>query len=239
MRRLVTSAVLGMLGTALLVFSASAQVNASLGKDGKADYNGQVTKIGYVNGADTSQVKKVTPSSPLPVTDPQRDRDSYLEPTLIYTGTIAAGASDTTSIVDLSAYRNVSLLVQISGTSTNNWQRFAVHARYNLGGAADSLSLFTIPVSTWDDSVVAVGAASRVTGAAAGVLASGEFPVTILRTADGALASTRSLPQAKVVPLTVPQGFVWPSRCSFRFTNIGRTLANTPTVRVWVMGTPL
>lgn len=164
-----------------------------------------------------------------------------LSPTLIYSGVILAGASDSSSIVDLSGYRTVALLVQVGGMSTNNWQRFAVNARYNLSGLSDSLSLFSIPVMVHDDSALVSVPAGRIAGAAAGVLAAHEFPITIVATNNGATASTRSLPQGKVVYLSVPPGFVWPARCSFRFANIGRTLSTftNPTLRVWVMGTAL
>jgi len=166
-----------------------------------------------------------------------------LSPTLIYSGVILKDTADSTDVIDLSGYRTVALLVQVGQLSTNNWQRFAVNARYNLSGLSDSLSLFTLPVTAaaYDDSVLFIGPASRVTGPAVGAIGVGEFPITIVATNTGASAASRSLPQGKVIWLTVPPGFVWPSRCSFRFANIGRTLSTgtNPTLRVWVMGTAL
>lgn len=172
--------------------------------------------------------------------DAARDRDSYLAPTLIYTGTIAYGAADTTSTVNLSAYKTVALLFQLTGPGTNQQLRFAVNARYNLGGASDSLSLFSIPCLP--DTVASTGiAAARGTAPAAAACGSEEFPVSITNTQGPSFTGpTNSLPQGKVVYLTLPQGAAWPSSCSFRIRYIGRQAAgNTPTVRVWVMGTPL
>jgi hypothetical protein len=168
--------------------------------------------------------------------DTDRDRDHILAPTLIYSGTIAGGAADTTDIVDLSTYRSVALLFQVASNSVNDWLRLAVNPRYNLAGMSDSLSLFSLPALANDDSTAVAGAALRTSVASSAACGAGEFPVTIrIATSD---AAGVSLPQGKVVFLTVPSGFVWPARCSFRLRNIGREgTAVTPTIRVWVMGT--
>ena len=177
--------------------------------------------------------------------DASRDRDYTLAPTQIFNGTIAAGAADTTSIVDLSSYRTVALLFQISGHATNTWTTFAVNARYNLNGQSDSLSLFTIPCVASDSSYAGAqsqgGISPRGTLPAVGNFGDGEFPVTITNTVNTGGAATQSLPQGRLVWLTVPNGpgFTWPSQCSFRIRNILRpvALSGALTVRVWVMGT--
>lgn len=200
----------------------------------------QVTDPVYVNGHwKNSTTQWWTDASGNPyVTDASRDRDAYLTPLSIYSGTIAAGACDSTSIVDLSGYRTVALLIQMNQNGINDWNRFAINARYNMAGLDDSLSLFTLPVAAYDDSVGAALALTRTTKPTAAICGSGEFAVTI--PLDGGAATTRSLPQGKVVYLTLPYGMAWPARCSFRIANIGREgTAVTPTVRVWVMGTPL
>lgn len=228
MKRNLVSAALVAVAIATSVLPAAAQTSAA----------GVVQRNGYYFNGTTGQ--RTTSDGHVSTYDTNAPQEVSLDPTLIYTGTIAAGAADTTSIVDLSRYRTVALLVQVSGTSTNNWQRLAFHARYNLGGLSDSLSLFSLPVVVFDDSTSVSTAATRVTGTSAGAIGAGEFPVTIVRTNDGATSSTASIPQGKCVPLTIGGGArAWPSRCSFRIRNIGRTLANTPTIRVWVMGTAL
>lgn len=177
------------------------------------------------------------------VSEAAKDRDSYLAPLSIFSGTIAAGAADTTDIVDLSGYRTVALLVQVSSGAAATGsaiQRFAFHARYNLAGASDSLSLFSLPVVAQDSVYAHAAPFTPGVGTTAAACGSTEFPVTITTTGNAGLASTASIPQGRVVYLTLPQGAIgWPSRCSFRIRNIARTVANTPTVRVWVMGTPL
>jgi len=171
------------------------------------------------------------------VSESSKDRDYILQPTSIYSGTIASGAADTTDIVDLSSYRTVALMFQVTSNGPNDWLRLAVNARYNLAGLSDSLSLFSLPATANDDSSAVSGPLLRTSVPSVAACGAGEFPVTVLLT-TGDAAKTQSLPQGKVVFLTVPSGFVWPSRCSFRIRNIGREgAAVTPTIRVWVMGT--
>jgi hypothetical protein len=122
MRRLATLAVLGMLGTALLVSSAFAQ--GSLGIDGQKDRNQQGTKIGYQLSAD-STIKLVKDGQPLPVSDAARDRDYTQVKNLIGPINVAPGGSATsTAAVALGEY--TSLLVMFS---------------WNLAAAADSDSV--------------------------------------------------------------------------------------------------
>ena len=200
----------------------------------------------YFNQA--SGINRTNSSGATLTDDAARDRDSYLTPTQIMGPTrIAAGGADTTSIVDLSVYRTVALLVQCSFSSAADadsmiWQRYAVQARYNFGGAADSLSLFSMPVVSSDSSGFATGGIWRGQTPQANTLAMDEFPVTIVNTkASAKQAVANSLPNGRVFWLTLPAGFSWPSRCSFRFRNIQRNKApgSQPTVTVWVMGTPL
>lgn len=203
--------------------------------------NVQAQNGGYVNAKTGAAVNSAGAAL---VDDAARDRDSYLEPTLIYTGTIAAGAADTTSIVNLSGYRTVALLVQCTfgsaAADSQGWQRYAFQCRYNLGGAADSLSLFSIPVQGGDSSGVFV----RWTGQTptAGVFGPDEFPVTIVNTKSHPSAQSVSTPQGRVFPILMPYSASgWPARCSFRIRNVARPKAASlaPTIRVWVMGTPL
>lgn len=115
MRRLVTSAVLGMLGTALLVFSASAQDKA-LGVEGKTDYNRQGTKIlGIVDGASDTATVRLRLTS---VGHVILDQATTFPPTSTVSSgidgvTIAAGGtvSSQPECVDLSAYSKVTLLL--------------------------------------------------------------------------------------------------------------------------------
>lgn len=115
MRRLVTSAVLGMLGTALIVFSALAQDKA-LGVEGKTDFNRQGNKIlGIVDGAgDTATVRLRLTSAGYVILDPS----TTFPPTRTVSSgiegvTIAAGgtASSQPDCPDLSAYSHVTALI--------------------------------------------------------------------------------------------------------------------------------
>ena len=225
------------LGAALLAVSVAHAADFTDGQ--KVDRSGRGTSGALVGGwskADsTGRYLRFDQDGNLYTVDAFRDRDHILTPTSIYSGQIAAGAADSSGVVDLSSYRTVALLIQCGG-APNAWQRFAVNARYNLGGLSDSLSLFTIPVAAYDDSISTYGGATRTTFPAVGALGAGEFAVTIPHTGPATAAATQSLPQGKIVFLTVPEGFVWPASCSFRFRNIGRAAANTPDLRVWVMG---
>lgn len=195
-----------------------------------------VSRNGYYFNATTGQ--KTDASGNVYTSEAAKDRDSYLQPLQILSDVaIASGGADTTDVVDLSGYRTVALLFQITKNGLNDWNRYAVSARYNLGGLSDSLSLFALPVSSALDTMTTT--LGSVPGAAAPGY--GEFTVTLPMTGTLTAAASHSLPQGKVVWLTVPQGFAWPSRCSFRIRNIGRegTVSVSPTIRVWVMGTPL
>lgn len=199
-----------------------------------------VLRNGYCFNATTGQLVDCVTGAAR-TDDANRDRDYVLAPQLIFSGTIADGAADSTTIVDLSPYRTVALLVQVKSNGPNDWLRLAVNARYNFGGGQDSLSLFTIPVQEANmDSVAAAFPANRVSVPTAALLGAGEFPVTINMTTGLGTASTASLPQGKVVPLATPPGFAWPASCSFRIRNIAREgTAVTPTIKVWVIGTAL
>jgi hypothetical protein len=153
--------------------------------------------------------------------------------------------------VDLSAYRTVSLLFQVSGgVKSSLWRRFAVSARYNLTGASDSLSLFQIPV--WGTDTLAANGHQVANGTVPLLVAlsDGEFPVLLTNTATTTAGASlvASLPQGKMVPLTIIGGgtMLWPGQCSFRIRSIGQQAViggtgnpRPPRLKVWVLGTPL
>lgn len=208
------------------------------GAGAQTDGTNTVLRNGYCFNATTGQMVDCVTGAVLN-SDAARDRDHVLAPLKIFEGAIAAGAADTTIIVDLSSYRTVALMFQISRNGPNDWISLAVSPRYNFAGASDSLSIFTIPVSVFDDSLTSTMPTNRRTTPTAAGIGAGEFSV-IVSTGPDLAAAARSTPQGKVVPLAVPAGFIWPSSCSFRIANTGREAAAvSPTIRVWVTGTAL
>ncbi len=156
MRRLVTSAVLGMLGTALIVSACFAQQNASLGKDGSKDYNGQFTKVGYVTSTDSTG-KKVTDAQGLPVSLTNGDATyGDLKSTGLSALTIASGSTYTSDLVDLSQYRYATLIM--------TWGTAAASDSSNIGFG---VRLFNKQTGAWgsDDSAIESRIAPFFTGA--------------------------------------------------------------------------
>lgn len=238
MKRILLSALLGL----LVAGAALAQAAGT----------NTVLRNGYCFNATTGQLVDCATGA-VRNDDSNRDRYYALAPQLIYSDTLAcieATAGDTTMTVDLSPYRTVVLMFQVSGgVSSSEWRRFAVHPRYNFNGAVDSLSLFTMPVAGSDTLTATGRQVASGTMPLSNALGDGEFLVTLTTsattTADANIRA--SLPQGKEVYLSLPGGArAWPSSCSFRIRSIGQEKVvggagnpRPPRLRVWVRGSAL
>ena len=183
----------------------------------------------------------------------------YMTPTSVYTDTMASTAGgDTVSLGDLSGYRQVYILVQTSlNKNPGGWNKYAVNFRYQLGGASDSTSLFTMPValravgdSTFLSSAASVYWPSYGTGPSATAAGRGECVMTLVTTGSAGLAGSKSLPQGQMFLLELPGGNpVFPAgTVTMRIRRIAQAIANStttagnprpPKLNIWVLGTAL
>lgn len=210
MRRLVTLAVLGMLGAALLVSTGLAQQNASLGKDGAKDYNQQGTKIAWETADST--VKIVKPGQPLPIVDGDRDRDyGQILSTGITALSLATGATGISSLVDLRTYNHAVLMLSWDAAdSANVALGVKIYNKQSSSWAADDTPV--IPRHFPQPSALAADTTNALTFQLGGQLPRPTYYV--FRNATAPVGNTYTLTALSRVPRIVPGA----SGCSIYLT---------------------
>ena len=170
---------------------------------------------------------------------------------IIDPSTLAAGAADSSAVLDTHRMRLGTLLFKVvPGTGVSTHYRLAVQVRIHLNGADDSLSTFSVMRDFGGDGLARASTAGADTSAgghyitgSATVPWSGEFVVSAARNRNapgsGVAAVAFSYPSGIAVPLSNFYGRdIWAPYISVRVRNISSG-AFSGVVTVHLVGSPL
>lgn len=210
-----------------------------------ADFNVQ-NKGSYFNNASTGA--RTTAAGHATVAESDPPMDANLTFTNIMSATLAAGAADSSSVLDTHRMRLGTLLIKgVPAGGTGTHTRLAIQIRTHLAGQDDSSSTFVIYLNPGKNapaiasgSADTVGTGHELTGSATAAW-SGEFDVAFARNrnAPGSLAAAvaYSYPSGIAIPLT--NIFGMPIYSEFTSIRIRNLVGPTITFTAHLIGTPL